>query len=54
MHIIDPQGQEVDVIEASAQADAGSYAGMADRFGLIGEHTGSATARYLQTRIGGK
>lgn len=54
VHLIDPQGAETDVINASGTADAGSYGNMADRFGLIGEQTGSATGRYLQTRIAGK
>ena len=51
IHYVGPDGNELDLIEVHAEADAGSYGAMADRFGLIGQQTGTQTGKYLLTRI---
>jgi hypothetical protein len=54
VHILDPQGQEVDVFEIAARADAGSFGAMVTRLGMVGERLGTQAGRYLAARAAGK
>ena len=48
--VVDPQGQEVDVIELRGSADAGSFGAMVTRLGMLGEQFGNRMGEYLNTR----
>ena len=50
VHIFDPAGAELDVLEVVASADAGSYGKMADRLGVTGQSMGNQAARYIDSR----
>ncbi len=54
IHIIDPQGQEVDVAEMKATRDAGSFGAMITRLGMCGDDLGNRAARYVTSRAAQK